>query len=110
MLVVVGRAVVGHYHHGHAILCQLVEVRRIVATHLLIDRIAKRHWRLVVPHVVDDVGRSAVLFPKLGEFRIELNVLHCPHLAVLGFQNVVLGIMNDLSCGLCRCERRRRHQ
>jgi hypothetical protein len=49
---------------------------------------------------VDDVRRRAVLLPKLGEFLIEFTVLNRPRFSVLGFNDVVLGVVDDFLLGL----------
>jgi len=56
----------------------------------------------IVPHDVNQVGWPAVLFPQLRQFLVEFTILGGPFFAVLGFEDVVLGIMNDLIAFLCR--------
>ena len=72
-----------------------IEVRCVVAADLLVDRIAERHRRLVVPHVLDDVRRLTVLGAQLGELGVELAVFDRPDLSVLRLEDVVLGIVDD---------------
>ena len=47
---------------------------------------------------MNDIGRLAILFSEFRQLRVNLPVLDSPNLAVLGFENVVLRIVNDISC------------
>ena len=51
--------------------------------------------RSVIPHDVDDVWWSAMLFLQLRESGIEVFVLGIPLLAILCFHDVILGIVDD---------------
>ena len=79
-----------------------VQVRRLEAANLLDGRDADVTEGRVVPHDVDDVGRPAVLFLQLRQLLVELLVLGRPFVAVLGFEDVVLGVVDDLAVLLCR--------
>ena len=57
----------------------------------------------VVPHDMDDVGRCAVLGCAVRQASgVEFRVFGRPPLAVLGLEDVVLGVVDDLAALFCR--------
>ena len=90
-----------HPHEVDAFGGEAVDVRRLKTAHLLDRWNADLADRRVVPHDVDDVGRRAVLLSKLGEYVIGLSVFNEPPIAVLGLQNIVFRVVNDLVAQRC---------
>jgi len=85
-----------HAREQDAFIGQLVHLGRFETTNLL-DRghayIAKGR---VVPHDVNQVRWLAELFFKLGKFLVELLVFFCPLISMLGFQDIIFSILNEV--------------
>ncbi len=63
------------------------------------DRLNLRNSHLaegrVIPHDMDDVWRGSMFLLQLGQLLAYCLVLCRPFFPMLGFQDVVLGVMND---------------
>lgn len=71
---------------------------------LLQRREANRGKGRVVPQDADDIRRLIVLLVQRRQFGVDRFVLGCPALAVLGLENVKLGVVDDLCSNRCRAQ------
>ncbi len=74
---------------------------RAVAAYLLEQRVTEGHYRLIIPHVVDEIGRPAVFLAQLSDFLVQFAILDSPDLTVLRLQDVVLRIVDNLLARMC---------
>ena len=84
-----------HPHEVDALGCETVHVRRLIAAHFLDRRNANVADRAIVPHDVNDIGRSAKLFAQLGQLLVEFLIFGRPRVAVLSIEDVILGVVDN---------------
>jgi hypothetical protein len=72
-----------------------VHVGRLVAEVLLEAGKAGGTERRIVPQEVDDIRRLPVLLLQFGQFLVEFFILSCLFLSVMGFEDVILGVVNN---------------
>ena len=51
----------------------------------------------IIPHDMNNVRRGAIFLFQLGQLLVYLLVLGCPLLAVLGFKDIMLSVVDDLA-------------
>ena len=83
-----------HSGQAHSLPGELIDARRLVAANSIECLVAEITKPDVIDQDVENIGRLAAVFlAKFGEALVQAFVFQCPGLAVLLFQDVILGVM-----------------